>query len=79
MSEDSASGRGCLFTVRLWLEPLDEYRAELRAEVRHVASGERRTVRSLAALEAFFMQKLGEGAKGPISVIVRAIWLAPDA
>ena len=47
-----------VFIVRLWLEQLDDTRAEIRGEVRHVSSRERRFLRDWLMLESFFLEKL---------------------
>lgn len=49
-----------LFTVRLWREPLSGGRAEWRARVQHVLSGERRYFREWSALERYLWEKLQE-------------------
>lgn len=74
MRNDRQVRRTCLFTVRLWLEPLDDSHAEIRGEARHVSSGERRFVRDRAGLEAFFAEKLSESEGVPIKVILRVEW-----
>lgn len=74
MRNHTQARRACLFTVRLWLESLDEGHAEIRGEARHVSSGERRFVRDRAALEAFFAEKFSEGEGVPLKVILRVEW-----
>jgi hypothetical protein len=74
MRNDTQVRRTCLFTVRLWLEPLDDNHAEIRGEARHVSSGERRFVRDRAGLEAFFAEKLGESHNVSIRIILGADW-----
>lgn len=49
-----------LFMVRLWPEALGGSCTELRAEVRHVRSGEIRYFRSLELLMSFLVEKTGE-------------------
>ena len=41
-----------LFTVRLWLEPLDENRAEWRGRIEYVLTGEGRYFRDWSSLIA---------------------------
>lgn len=74
MHSHTQAGRTHLFTVRLWLELLSEGRTEIRGEVRHVSSGERRFVRDRAGLEAFFAEKLSESEGVPVQVILRVEW-----
>jgi hypothetical protein len=50
----------CLFTLRLWPEAMSGDKAELRAEVRHVQSGEVRYFRDWESLVAFLIDKTGE-------------------
>ena len=47
-----------LFTVRLWLEPLGDGRAEWRGKVQHASSGEARYFRGWPALQAFLENRL---------------------
>lgn len=44
-----------LFTVRLWMEELDEARREYRGQVKHVVSGVTRNFRDWSDLEAFLI------------------------
>jgi len=76
MRNDRQVRRTCLFVVRLWLEPLDDSRTEIRGEVRHISSGERRYVRTRAALEAFFIEKLSEGDRA--GLLFHAEWFTPE-
>lgn len=63
MHNHTQAGRTHLFMVRLWLELLGEGHAEIRGEVRHVLSGERRYIRDWATLKAFLDECMGEGDK----------------
>ena len=61
LSRDDREGhaqRSCLFTVRLWSEPLGGGRAEWRGQVRCIASGETRYFRDWATLAALFLELL---------------------
>lgn len=48
-----------LFTLRLWLEFLDEERIEIRGLAKHVRTGSRCTIRDWATLQAFLINQLG--------------------
>jgi hypothetical protein len=50
-----------LFTLRLWREPLDGGEVEWRAEVRHVATGERVYFRDWGALTGYLRAFVSEG------------------
>jgi len=60
---DSASQ---LFTIRLWMEELDEGRREYRGQVKHVVTGATRGFRDWLDLQAFLIGTLDEH-KGGIS------------
>jgi len=51
-----------LFTLRLWLEPLGDGRAEWRGQLRHVASGETCYFRSWSSLIAQLSERVTDGA-----------------
>ena len=56
-----------LFTVKVWREPMDENRTEIRYQARHVLSGETRGFRDGALLIAFLQTKLDELERVPSS------------
>jgi hypothetical protein len=58
--------RSCLFTVRLWSEPLGDGRAEWRGQVRCVTSGETRYFRDWSMLAALFLEMVA-GVDGTTS------------
>jgi hypothetical protein len=60
MMHTERNQRSCLFTVRVWREPLGEGRTEIRYQARHVLSGETRGFRDGALLIAFLQTKLDE-------------------
>jgi hypothetical protein len=65
-NEQHSSGSGStLFTLRLWQEAMGGDQVELRAEVRHVQSGEVRYFRDWGALTAFLIEKVEESAGQP--------------
>ncbi len=45
-----------LFTIRLWIEHLEERQQEYRGQVKHVVSGATRSFREWADLEAFLIR-----------------------
>ncbi len=53
----------CLFTLRLWPEAMGGDQAELRAEVRHVQSGEVRYFRDWGSLVIFLVDKTGDSTR----------------
>lgn len=59
-----AYGNSELFTVRLWMEELDERRREFRGQVKHVVSGATRNFRDWSDLEAFLIGTLEEHKEG---------------
>ena len=60
MNQDELTRPTHLFTVRVWLETLDDDHSEWRGKVQHVLSGEGRAFRDWPALVAFFVAKLQE-------------------
>jgi hypothetical protein len=60
MKQDELTHSTHLFTVRVWLEKLDNDRTECRGKVQHVLSGEGRAFRDWPALVAFLVAKLQE-------------------
>lgn len=74
MTNRKKDRRTHLFTLRLWLEPLDGFRAEIRGEARNCASGERRYFRSGAALEGFLVETLSKAETIPEHVLLHAEW-----
>lgn len=52
--------RSHLFTVRLWVEPFGDDQAEVRMQVQHLLSGERRYFRDWAQLAQYLQAKLSE-------------------
>ena len=55
---DDPWSRSQLFTVRIWHEHLDAQRWEMRAQVKHVLTGETRFFRDWPALAAYLTSKL---------------------
>ena len=53
-----------LFTIRLWIEELDERRREYRGQVKHVVSGVTRNFREWADLEAFLIGTFDDYEEG---------------
>ncbi len=65
-NEQYSTGSGStLFMLRLWREAMGGDQVELRAEVRHVQSGEVRYFREWSALTAFLSEKVEESACQP--------------
>ena len=54
-----------LFTIRLWMEALDERRREYRGQVKHVVSGVTRNFRDWSDLEAFVIGTFDDYEEGP--------------
>lgn len=59
-----AYGNSELFTIRLWMEELDERRRELRGQVKHVVTGITRNFREWADLEAFLLATFDDYEEG---------------
>ena len=59
----SAGTSSSLFMLRLWPEAMGSDQVEVRAEVRHVPSGEVRYFREWGALTAFLVEKVEESAR----------------
>lgn len=53
-----------LFTIRLWVEELDEQRREYRGQVKHVVTGLTRNFRDWSDLQAFLIGTLDEHKGG---------------
>jgi hypothetical protein len=49
-----------LFTLRIWLEEVDNGRFEMRGTIKHVLSGETHNFREMVALEKFIEQTMTE-------------------
>ena len=61
MSEIERNGSSSqLFTIRLWVEELDERRWEHRGQVKHVVTGVTRNFRDWSDLQAFLIGTLDE-------------------
>jgi hypothetical protein len=64
--EQRSTGSGsALFMLRLWPEAMGSDYMELRAEVRHVQSGEVRYFRDWGSLIAFLTDKAGQFSGQP--------------
>lgn len=50
--------RSQLFTLRLWLEPFGDSSGEVRMQVQHVLSGERRYFRDWSRLANYLQEKV---------------------
>ncbi len=59
-SKESRYPRSHLFMVRLWLEAFGDGQREVRIQVQHVLSGERRYFRQWSLLVAYLLAKLQE-------------------
>ena len=53
-----------LFTIRLWMEQLDERRREYRGQAKHVLTGVSRNFRDWLDLQAFLIETLDEHKGG---------------
>lgn len=53
-----------LFTIRLWIEDLDDRQREYRGQVKHVVSGATHNFREWADLQAFLIGTFGDDKGG---------------
>lgn len=61
---DRSSSSSQLFTIRLWMEDLDDRRQEYRGQVKHVVSGVTCNFREWTDLEAFLIDTFDDYEEG---------------